>query len=230
MEHAYIKFNAYSGRRGFIGVAETLEPKLDISERHALGMWRINRAPPHYSHSKLQESYTAKKVVVEAIRRAALEMGNWEFRWGDIPRCVPDITVLKSEAQMLSADITVRASPELVDLWACQPSHHPNVRRTDHGFLGRGVLVPGHKVEVAAFGSWVAAAVSRAPLTVPVPVPVPVAVAVAVAVLVALVAVPVPVAVLVLCLPGMFTLLLVAGLLLLARWPSPGLFGKSVSH
>ena len=33
---AAAKFNAYSRSRSFIGVAETPEPKLDITERHAL--------------------------------------------------------------------------------------------------------------------------------------------------------------------------------------------------
>ena len=40
-------------------------------------------------------------------------MGNWEFRWGDIPARVPDIPTLKSEAQLLSTDITVEETLNL---------------------------------------------------------------------------------------------------------------------
>ena len=50
-------FNAYSGRRGLVGVAETLEPKLDISGCHALGNFRQKGMPSHYSLTKLVESF-----------------------------------------------------------------------------------------------------------------------------------------------------------------------------
>ena len=52
----------------------------------------------------MQESYKVKKVVVEAVGRTAVAMGTWECRWGDISARVPDITPLKSEAQLLSTD------------------------------------------------------------------------------------------------------------------------------
>ena len=43
---AAAKFNAYSGRRGFIGVAETLEPKLDITERYAWATGALRELHP----------------------------------------------------------------------------------------------------------------------------------------------------------------------------------------
>ena len=104
---AAAKFNAYSGRRGFVGVAETLEPKLVISERYAPRSWRLKGMPSHYFHSKMMESYKVKKVVGEAVRLTAVAFGNWDFRWGDIPARVPDITALKTAAQLLSADIMI---------------------------------------------------------------------------------------------------------------------------